>query len=49
MEVEESDNTDDEEQGLATPTQNTATQPNIFEIPILPPNKRQANFSPEIL
>ncbi|PZD26226.1 hypothetical protein A1F97_10925 [Pyrenophora tritici-repentis] len=49
MDVEESQSTDDEEQDLATPTQNTATQPNIFEIPILPPNKRQANFSPEIL
>ncbi|KAH7548755.1 hypothetical protein BM1_10921 [Bipolaris maydis] len=30
----------------ATPTQNLETS-NIFEIPILPPNKRQANFSPE--
>lgn len=30
----------------ATPTQNLETS-SIFEIPILPPNKRQANFSPE--
>ena len=30
----------------ATPTQSTT--PSQFEIPILPPNKRQANFSPEI-
>ena len=28
-----------------TPTQNLETS-SIFEIPILPPNKRQANFSP---
>ena len=31
---------------LATPTQ-PASQASIFELPILPPNKRQANFSPE--
>ena len=30
----------------ATPTQNQQT-PSVFEIPILPPNKRYANFSPE--
>ena len=30
----------------ATPTQNLENS-SIFEIPILPPNKRQANFSPE--
>lgn len=30
----------------ATPTQTTI--PSVVEIPILPPNKRQANFSPEI-
>ena len=36
----------DEESLPATPTQNQPT-PSVFEIPILPPNKRYANFSPE--
>ena len=31
----------------ATPTQQPASQESVFEIPILPPKKRQANFSPE--
>jgi hypothetical protein len=31
----------------ATPTHQQARQASVFEIPILPPTKRQANFSPE--
>ena len=31
----------------ATPTQ-PASQASLFELPILPPNKQQANFSPEV-
>lgn len=37
----------DVESPPATPTQ-PASQASLFELPILPPNKRQANFSPEI-
>ncbi|KAH7556799.1 hypothetical protein BM1_06233 [Bipolaris maydis] len=36
----------DVESPPATPTQNQQT-PSVLEIPILPPNKRYANFSPE--
>ena len=36
----------DVESPPATPTQNQQT-PSVFEIPILPLNKRYANFSPE--
>ena len=36
----------DIESTRATPTQNQPT-PSVFEIPILPLNKRYANFSPE--
>lgn len=43
MELEE-----DRSSEPTTPIQRT-TQQNFFEIPILPPNKRQAQFSPEII